>query len=159
MVTTVSLEDVMLDSAKEVFASMVSMPMERLASGWPESDEMTLLATITFTGDLEGCFGISCDCGSAQAIAAGMLCMDDASSLSDSELIDAIGEIANMVMGGVKTRMQPEVTTIEISIPTVVYGRRLKNRLGEKMTRIAVPAKIARDYRAELSLVHRLRGA
>ena len=157
MVTTVSLEDVMLEGAKEVFASMVSMPMERLADPGAQSDEEMFLATITFTGDLEGCFGISCACASAKAVAAGMLCMDDCSALGDSEIIDAIGEIANMIMGGVKTRVQHEVTNIEISIPSVVYGRQLRNRLGEGMVRIAVPVTIGQDHRAELSLVHRQR--
>ena len=65
------------------------------------------------------------------AVAAAMLCMDDCSALGDSEIIDAIGEIANMIMGGVKTRVQHEVTNIEISIPSVVHGRQLRNRLGE----------------------------
>ncbi|MEN6427327.1 MAG: chemotaxis protein CheX [Phycisphaerales bacterium] len=159
MVTTVSLEDVMLEGAKEVFASMVSMPMERLADPASQNEAEMFLATITFTGDLEGCFGIACDCTCARAVAASMLCMDDSSSLGDSEIIDAIGEIANMIMGGVKTRVQHEVTNIEISIPSVVYGRQLRNRLGEGMVRIAVPIAIGQEHRGELSLVHRQRGS
>jgi len=158
MVTTVSLEHVMLEGAKEVFASMVSMPMERRTAPGPDSDDMTLLATITFTGDLEGCFGISCNRTCAQAVAAGMLCLETGSALSDSEVFDALGEIANMIMGGVKTRVQREITKIEISIPSVVHGRQLKNRLGEGMSRIAVPVTIGQEHRAELSLVHRHRG-
>lgn len=159
MVTTVSLEDVMLEGAKEVFASMVSMPLERLADPLSEGEKETFLATITFTGDLEGCFGISCNDACAKAVTAGMLCMEDASTLGDSEVVDAIGEIANMVMGGIKTRVQHEVTNIEISIPTVVYGRQLKNRLGEGMVRISVPVAIGQEHHAELSLVHRRHGS
>lgn len=159
MVTTVSLEDVMLEGAKEVFASMVSMPLERLADPLSESEKETFLATITFTGDLEGCFGISCNDVCAKAVTAGMLCMEDASTLGDSEVVDAIGEIANMIMGGIKTRVQHEVTNIEISIPTVVYGRQLKNCLGEGMVRILVPIAIGKEHQAELSLVHRRHGS
>jgi len=159
MVTTVSLEDVMLEGAKEVFASMVSMPLERWADPLPEDEKETFLATITFTGDLEGCFGISCNDVCAKAVTAGMLCMEDASALGDSEVVDAIGEIANMVMGGIKTRVQHEVTNIEISIPTVVYGRQLRNRLGEGMVRISIPVTIGQEHRAELSLVHRRHGS
>lgn len=159
MTTTVSFEDVMLDGAKEVFASMVSMPLERLADPTSQKDDAMFLATITFTGDVEGCFGISCSCECAKAVAAGMLCMEDSSALSDSETIDAIGEIANMVLGGVKTRIQHEITNIEISIPSVVYGRQLQNRLGEGMIRVAVPVTIGKQYQAELSLVHRQRSS
>ncbi len=158
MVTTVSLEDVMLDGAKEVFASVVSMPMERLADPGPDNADTTILASITFTGDLEGCFGISCGCTCARAVTAGMLCMEDSASLSDGEIIDAIGEIANMIMGGVKTRVQHEITNIEISIPSVIHGRQLKNRLGEGTARVAVPVTIGSEHRAELSLVYRRHG-
>lgn len=155
MVTTVSLEDVMLKGAKEVFASMVSMSLERLAGPLSTSENETFLATITFSGDLEGCFGFSCNDACAKAVTAGMLCMEDASTLSDSEVVDAIGEIANMIMGGIKTHVQHKVTNIEISIPSIVYGRQLRNRLGEGMVCIAVPVTIGQEHQAELSLVHR----
>ena len=155
---TVSFQDVMLESAKEVFASMVSMPMERTTDPEPQSEDPAFLATLTFTGDVEGCFGITCSCECAQAVATGMLCMEPGSALSDSEVIDAIGEIANMIMGGVKSRVQHEVANIEISIPSVIHGRLLKNRPGEGMSQISVPVTIGQDHRAELSLVHRHRG-
>jgi len=154
MVTTVSLESVMLDSAKEVFASMIFIPLDRAAEAAPESQEMEFLATITFTGDLEGCFGICCEGPCAQAVARGMLCLEPDAALGDSEVTDAIGEVANMVMGGIKTRVQNESAKIEISIPSVIYGRQIKNRLGERMSRVAIPVTIG-EHRAELSLVHR----
>ena len=155
MVATVSLEDVVLDGAKEVFESMVFMPLERSARPSPQTEEMEFLATITFTGDLEGCFGISCSHSCVQAIATGMLGMEPGTSLSDGEIIDAIGEIANMVMGGVKTRVQSEIPKIEISIPSVIHGRQLKNRLGDSMSKIAVPVVIGQAHHAELSLLYR----
>ena len=60
MVTTVSLEDVMLEGAKEVFASMVSMPMERLADPGAQSEEEMFLATTTLMGALYRCVAIPC---------------------------------------------------------------------------------------------------
>jgi chemotaxis protein CheX len=158
MVTTASLEDVMLEGAKEVFASMVCMPLEKAAEPGASDNEQAFLATITFTGDLEGCFGITCNQDCVQAITASMLCMEPGSQLSDQEIIDAIGEIANMVMGGIKTRVQHEITNIEISIPSVIFGRQLQTRLGDTMSRIVVPAVIGPQYRAELSLLYRSHG-
>ena len=119
----------------------------------------SILATITFTGDMEGCFGISCDQACVQAIAAGMLCLEPGASLSDGEISDAIGEIANMIMGGIKTRVQHEITNIEISIPTVTLGRQLQNRLREGMSKICIPATVGEQYRAELSLIYRQRNS
>lgn len=157
MVTATSLEDIVLDGAKEVFASMVFLPLEKVAEPAPWADEQVYLATITFTGNLEGCFGICCDQASVQAIAAGMLCLEPGASLSDSEISDAIGEIANMIMGGVKTRVQHEITNIEISIPTVTLGRQLQNRLRDGMSRISLPMAVGEQHHAELSLMYRLR--
>jgi chemotaxis protein CheX len=159
MVTTVSLEDIMLDSAKEVFASMVCMALEKTTEPAVAPDEPAFLATITFTGDLEGCFGIACNADCVRAITAGMLCMEPDAQPSEAETIDALGEIANMIMGGLKTRVQHEVTNIEISIPSVICGRQLQSRLSETLSRIVVPATVADQYRAELSLLHRNRGA
>ncbi len=157
MATTASLEDVLLDGAREVFESMVFMPLERSAHPGPQTEDMVFLATITFTGDLEGCFGISSSHPGAQAIAAGMLGMESGASLSDSEIVDALGEIANMIMGGVKTRVQNEIPNIEISIPSVIHGRQLQNRSGESMARIAAPVVIGQEHQAELSLLYRQR--
>jgi len=157
MVTTVSLEDVMLESAKEVFTSMVCLPMEKAAGPVAGADDPAFLATITFTGDLEGCFGIACNQDCVRAITAGMLCMEPGSQPSETEIIDAIGEIANMVMGGVKTRVQHEIASIEISIPSVVFGRQLQSRLSEAMSKVVVPTTVGQQYRAELSLLYRNR--
>ncbi|MEN6336212.1 MAG: chemotaxis protein CheX [Phycisphaerales bacterium] len=157
MVTTVSLEDVMLESAKEVFGSMVCLPMEKADGPAAKTDEPAFLATITFTGDFEGCFGIACNQDCVRAITAGMLCMEPGSQPSETEIIDAIGEIANMVMGGVKTRVQHEITKVEISIPSVVFGRQLQSRLSEAMCKVVVPTTVGQQYRAELSLLYRNR--
>lgn len=159
MLTTVSLEDIMLDSAKEVFASMVCMALEKTTEPAVASDEPAFLATITFTGDLEGCFAITCNADGARFVTAGMLCLEPDTQPSEAETIDALGEIANMIMGGVKTRVQHEITNIEISIPSVICGRQLQNRLGEALSRIVVPASVADHQRVELSLMYRSRNA
>jgi chemotaxis protein CheX len=158
MVTTVSLEDIMLEGAKEVFASMVCLPMEKATEPAAKTDEPGYLATITFTGHLEGCFGITCNQDCVRAITAGMLCMEPGSQPSEEEIIDALGEIANMIMGGIKTRVQHDITNIEISIPSVVLGRQLQSRLSETMSKVVVPTTVGRQYRAELSLLYRSHG-
>jgi chemotaxis protein CheX len=155
MVTTVSLEEVMLNAAREVFESMVFMPLERSTDSAPDSGDMAFLATITFTGDLEGGFSISCPHSSTQAVAASMLCLTPGEPLGEAEMTDALGEIANMIMGGIKTRIQQEVARIEISVPCVICGRQLRNRLGEGTSRIAMPVILGSEHRAELSLLYR----
>jgi chemotaxis protein CheX len=41
----------------------------------------------------------------------------------NGEVLDAIGEMANMVVGNVKTELEGLMGVIGLSIPTVVYGR------------------------------------
>ena len=88
-----------------------------------------------------------------------MLCLDSPDELSDEDIIDAIGEIANMVMGSVKTRIQDTVPDITISIPSVIQGRELHSRLSEGMVQAVINVTLAEEYRAAFSLIHRESGA
>jgi hypothetical protein len=58
MITTMSLRDSLLDSAKEVFETMAFMALEEVADEQegPGLENETLLGTITFKGDLEVCW-------------------------------------------------------------------------------------------------------
>ena len=155
MTTTLSLKDVLLGSAKEVFESMVFMTLEEAEAEMLDAEAITLLGAITFTGDLEGCLSVCCGMPCAKTVAANMLCMDSPDELSDEDVIDAIGEVCNMVMGSAKTRLQGHVENITISIPSVVQGRELRNRLSEGTTRIAVNVTLAAEHHATFSLLYR----
>ena len=39
----------------------------------------------------------------------------------EGEVLDAIGEIANMIFGNVKTALESEVGDLGLSIPTVIF--------------------------------------
>ena len=159
MTTTLSLKDALLESTKEVFETMVFMALNEVEEQLPPSQEATLLGTITFTGNVEGCLSICCGLTCAQTIAANMLCMDSPDELSDEDTVDAIGEIANMIMGSVKTRIQDQVQDISISIPSVVQGRELCTRLSDGTVRVAVDEMLAGEHHATFSLVYREGGA
>lgn len=155
MITTVSLKDALLESVKEVFETMAFMAVEETEQTWPSSDESFLLGTITFKGPLEGCLGICCGPNCARTIAASMLGLGPDDKLGDSDISDAIGEIANMVLGAVKARIQNEAGTIEVSIPSVVQGRELRNSLGDSSECVRTRVSIEEEHLAELSLLYR----
>ncbi len=155
MVTTVSLKDVLLASTKEVFETMVFMAVEESLEEGAGLGEQALLGTITFKGHLEGCLGICCGQGCARAVAASMLGMGSGDELGESDVSDAVGEIANMVLGAVKARIQNDVGSIEVSIPSVVAGRELRNSLGERSNQVRVRVSIEEEHLAELSLLYR----
>jgi chemotaxis protein CheX len=154
MITTVNFKDALLSGAREVFETMVFMGLEESGEQAATLTEEALLGTITFKGKLEGCLGFCCALQCAQTIAANMLGMDSPESLREDDINDAIGEIANMVMGALKTRIQDEVGTIEVSIPSVVQGRQLRNSLGEGSERVLIEGNLE-GHAAELSLLYR----
>jgi chemotaxis protein CheX len=154
MTTALAAKEILLDSAKEVFESMVFMALEEIGEDTADTADVTLLGTITFTGTLRGGLNVCCGLECARTIAANMLCMDSPDGLADEDVIDAIGEIANMVMGSVKTRVQDQVD-IAISVPSVVQGRELRSRPTEGTTRTELNVMLAQEHRASFSLLYR----
>ena len=160
MITTMSLRDSLLESAKEVFETMAFMALEEVPEDQeaPDFEDMSLLGTITFKGNLEGCLGICCGCRCARTIGANMLGADPDEAMSDDDMNDAIGEITNMVMGALKSRIQDQVGTVEVSIPSVVRGRELCNGLGERASRITVTVSLEAEHDMQFSLLYRESG-
>ncbi len=157
MISTVSLRDSLLASAKEVFETMAFMALEEVREDQeaPGIEDATLLGTITFTGHMEGCLGICCGIRCAATIGANMLGLDPDESMSDDDTSDAIGEIANMVMGALKSRIQEEVGNVEVSIPSVVRGRELRNSLGERASKITAIVNLEGEHAMRFSLLYR----
>ena len=84
-----------------------------------------------------------------------MLGIDNAEELTDGDTCDAIGEITNMIMGGVKSRLLDDVGSLEVSIPSVVSGRDLKNNLGDAAEKVSVKVNIENEHVTELLLLYR----
>ncbi len=155
MIDEVCLNEALLGGAKEIFETMIFVNLEESC----ETDEIiegdSLLGSITFKGGIEGCFAICCSVPCAKTIALSMLAMDPSEELSEAEISDAIGEVTNMVMGGVKSRILDSTGNLEVSIPMVVSGRGLQNSLGEGAITALVKVKFEHEYVAELSMLYR----
>lgn len=155
MIDEVCLNDTVLAAAEEVFNTMIFMDVKESSEQQRNIEGDTILSLITFKGDLEGCLGIYCNLSCAKAIALNMLGMEPTEELDIAEIRDAIGEVANMVMGSVKTRLQETITNIEVSIPTVIRGQKLDNSLGDDTNEASVNLNIADEYSTEFSLQYR----
>jgi CheY-specific phosphatase CheX len=90
-----------------------------------------------------------------RTIALNMLGMEPDSPISEPEIIDAIGEVTNMVMGSVKKRIRDSFGDVQISIPTVIRGREIRNTLGAPETRVQVKLSIDDKYITELMLLYK----
>ena len=155
MIEQVCLNEVLIESAKEVFETMVFMDLTEITEPVQNTEDYALLGSITFKGNMEGCLAIYYNTPCAQAIATNMLGMDTADELTEADTCDAIGEIANMVMGGVKSRLLEKVGNLEVSIPSVISGHELKNNLGDGSEKISIKVNIEDEYVAELALLYR----
>jgi len=155
MVEQVCLNEVLIESAKEVFETMIFTDLAETTEPDQNVEGQALLGSITFDGDIEGCLAVCFSMVCAKTIALNMLGMEPDEKISEGDINDAIGEIANMVMGGVKSRLKDNTKNINVSIPTVVSGSELKNSLGDGAERISVMVNIEDEHIAELSLLYR----
>jgi chemotaxis protein CheX len=149
------VSETLIESAKEIFETMVFMDISEATEANQEVEGWALLGSITFKGGIEGCLAICCSTPCSQAIAVNMLGLETPGELTEEGTCDAIGEIANMIMGGVKSRLLKTVGNLEVSIPSVVSGRELKNNLGDKATKISAKVSIDDKYTAVLLLLYR----
>ena len=156
MVNELCLNEALLDGAKEVFETMIFIDLEKSDDSNHVIEGDSLLGSITFTGNLEGCMAIYCGTECAKTIATNMLGMEPDEQVSDEDVCDAIGEVTNMVMGSLKARIQDDIGNIEVSIPTVVCGQEIENSLGEKATsKIWVNVNVGQVHPALFSLIYK----
>jgi len=154
MIEQVCVTETLLEAAKEVFETMIFMNIEKAPDQAATMNGTMFLGTITFKGGIEGCLSIALEETCGIAVARSMLCMEPDDEVSDEDLGDAIGEVANMVMGSVKTRLQDTVPNVEISIPTVICGRVLKSNMADCSIKAVLKVQIE-EFDAELSLLCR----
>ena len=147
--------ELLLESATEIFDTMVYLELEEAEEPDLTTDNFDLLGSITFKGSLDGCMSVRCSSDCAKTIAANMLGIDSVDEVSEEDMSDAIGEIVNMVMGSIKARLQDHIGGFEVSIPTVASGHQIKGRLVDGADKISVLVNIEDEFLAELSLSYR----
>lgn len=122
----------LIDSTLEIFEKMLMIPV---SAGVPLADPVvecndSITGMLGFSGDIKGVLSIHCPEAVAFELTSLMLGMDVAEINDDVK--DAIGEISNMVTGGLKHRLLTEGKTLELSIPSAIFGKayRIKNIAG-----------------------------
>jgi chemotaxis protein CheX len=119
----------LIRSAGDVFSTMLG---SELASG-----EVTIEATsaepndgvvsfIGIAGSWVGTGSLTCPPTVACRICAAML-MTEAPSVNE-DVLDAVAELTNMIIGSVKTDLESQLGPLGLSIPTVVFGRNFRTR-------------------------------
>lgn len=128
-----SLDDFILDSIRrsvdQVFSTMLGVEIQQGDSlketGALEAND-GVVSLIGVAGSWAGTGSITCSPALACRICATLLMTE--STAVDEEVLDAVAELTNMVIGNVKTDLESQLGPLGLSIPTVVYGRNFRTK-------------------------------
>ncbi len=151
----VDFAQILLESARQNFETMIFMPIEEVTEPGQSIDGEALMGTITFKQALEGCFSIACSTECARSIALNMLGMEPSEELSDEEVCDAMGEVTNLIMGSIKCNLHEYIKDLVVSVPLVVSGQTLGNNIGDGAEKVMVYVRIEDEHLAELTMSYR----
>lgn len=96
-----------------------------------------VLAMISLVGPWAGAGVVGCDEKMACRLAKSLL-MCECPEVND-DVLDAMGEVANMVIGTVKNSLESTVGAMSLGIPTVTFGKEFSTRSTLKETWSLVP--------------------
>ncbi|MGO9241259.1 MAG: chemotaxis protein CheX [Bryobacteraceae bacterium] len=85
-----------------------------------------VVALIGLAGEWAGTGAFRCSADMARKV-SGLLLMQEFAAV-DQEVLDAVGEITNMILGNVKTVFEETLGPMGLSIPTVIFGRNFMTR-------------------------------
>ena len=111
-------------AAEDVFSTMLGVPLgftESYRDKGPSHPLDGVICLIGMAGEWTGTGTISCSAELACRIASQMLMAEYA--VVDADVLDAVAEIANMILGNVKTALEKSLGTMGMSIPTAIFGK------------------------------------
>ncbi len=141
---------------EEIFATMVFMEISGQETSFGRRGVLTgdLSSMVGLAGDLKGVLTVSCPAAVATAVSSAMLGME--LTELDEDVRDAMGEITNMVAGGLKSSLAAEGTMVNIAVPTTIIGRGMRTSGLPGAQRLTVPFTIgAGTFGVELQYVAR----
>ena len=117
------------DATAKVFETMFSLavtPTSVVSQGKESSTNEGLVALVGLAGAVSGsgCLRLS---GKLACRIASIFLMSEYSEV-DGDVMDAIAELSNMIMGNVKSSLEDDYGTMALSIPTVIFGEHFITR-------------------------------
>ena len=149
-----SLESYITEATLEVFATMIFIEISPGSPmrGKDDAIDSNLTSMIGLAGELKGVLSVHCPEKAAKGITGAMLGMDV--EQMDEDVKDAIGEIANMVAGSLKTALASEGTNTELAIPTTIIGKSIRTAGLSGASRFIIPFSTpAGDFGIELKYI------
>jgi chemotaxis protein CheX len=128
------------EATAEVFSTMLGLEVI-CGEPYTETDARGqsdgIIALIGLAGDWIGTASLCCSAAMGCRMSSHMLTGDFTEI--DEEVLDAVAEIANMIVGSFKTRAESHLGPLGLSIPTVIYGLSFSARSAGKERWVIVP--------------------
>ncbi|MGD0497192.1 MAG: chemotaxis protein CheX [Bryobacteraceae bacterium] len=129
MIETHQIIEFLRTAVAGVFSTMLGLEIE---AGPARSESVAptigdgVLSVVGLAGPYSGAGWFLCSSSFAREMCARLLTTEVNSV--DEEVLDAVGEITNMIVGNFKTMVEERVGPLGLSIPTVIYGRNFTSR-------------------------------
>ncbi len=123
------LPDYIRESFDQVFNTMLGQsvtPAEPHTECSPADIYDGVMALVGIAGDWTGTGRLLCSPKLACTL-AGSLLMTECEKV-DEEVLDAMAEISNMVVGNVKSHLEDQLGPLCLSVPTVIFGKNYLTR-------------------------------
>jgi len=127
-------------AAIEVFSTMLAMDItagEAIIRRSEPEYHANVVALLGLTGDWSGSGQLAVEPGFACKIASQML-MAEYDDVNE-DVLDAVAEIANMIIGNIKNELEPTLGSMGLSTPTIVFGGDFGTRVAGSPERVIMP--------------------
>lgn len=116
--------DALIAAANELATTSLGYAEGEILSTSATLPRIPLGSFVALTGERTSVqIGLAGSQGHCMLLARAMFCMaPEDEDLGDEDLADALGEMVNVLAGGVKIRLTGRVETLNIGLPIVVHG-------------------------------------
>lgn len=138
----IEFAQIITSTAKEIFATMIFLELSSEAPLTEGKEDLGCYVTamIGLSGDFNAILGVHCPANVGMAIGGAMLGME--LEEVDEDTKDALGEITNMLAGGLKEAFAAKETDLLLAIPTTISGNSYKLTAPSGSNRILIPFDI-----------------
>jgi CheY-specific phosphatase CheX len=135
-----ALVKALCEATTEVFSTMLGLEVS-CGKSYTETDARGqsdgIIAVIGLAGEWIGTASMCCTAAMGCRMTSHMLSAEFAEI--NEEVLDAVSEIANMIVGGFKTKAESYLGPLGLSVPTVIYGLSFSARSAGNKRWIVVP--------------------
>jgi chemotaxis protein CheX len=147
--TNAELTSFITTATVEVFSMMLGVdvvPSESFIQTTATAPASGIVSLVGLAGDWIGTGSIACTANLACRLSSLML-MAEYPAINE-EVLDAVAELTNMIIGNVKTAVEERLGPMGLSVPTVIFGKNFQTRNAGNHEWVVVP------FRCEEECLH-----